>query len=345
MCNTPTNMIELPSSPSPWSTLAERVLGGHLLSRDEAVAVLRSPDEELLDVLAAAYRVRRRHFGNRMHLNLLVNARSGRCGEDCGYCSQSKVSTADIPKYDLIDDAQILDGARLAAERRARTYCIVTSGRGPRPYDLEALRRVVPEIKGRYPLAVCISPGLLGPEDAQELKRCGVDRVNHNLNTSRRFYPSICSTHSYQDRLDTLAAVRAAGLEICSGVLVGMGEEDEDVADVALELAAVGVEALPVNFLTPIEGTPLANARRLDPRYCLKVLAMFRLVHPRVELRIAGGREANLGCLQPLGLFAANSIFVGDYLTTKGQPPEADFQMIEALGFEPVVEGATPPKE
>ncbi|MBN2024996.1 MAG: biotin synthase BioB [Pirellulales bacterium] len=338
-------MHESLSRSCPWRLLADRALDGHPLSPDEALAVLRAPDEDLLDLLAAAYRVRRHFFGNRMHLNLLINAKSGRCGEDCGYCSQSKVSRADIPRYDLVDDEEILAGADLAAQRRARTYCIVTSGRNPTTREFDAVRRVVPKIKRRHTLAVCVSPGLLTREEAAQLKSWGVDRVNHNLNTSRRFYPSICSTHTYQDRLDTLAAVRAAGLEICSGVLVGMGEEDEDVVEVALQLGELAVEALPVNFLTPIEGTPLEEVRRLNPRYCLKVLALFRLANPRTELRIAGGREANLGCLQPLGLFAANSIFVGDYLTTQGQPPEADFHMIEALGFEPVVEGAKPPRE
>jgi biotin synthase len=165
-----------------------------------------------------------------------------------------------------------------------------------------------------------------------------VDRVNHNLNSSQRFYPQICTSHSYQDRLDTLAAVRQAGLEICSGGIVGMGEEDADVVELALRTGQLRAEAVPVNFFQPIPGTPLAGRGQLNPRYCLKVLALFRLANPRCELRIAAGREMHLGCLQPLGLYAANSIFVGDYLTTKGQPPEEDFRMIEALGFEAVVE-------
>jgi biotin synthase len=171
------------------------------------------------------------------------------------------------------------------------------------------------------------------------LKAAGVDRVNHNLNTSRRFYPNICTTHSYQDRLDTLRAVRLSGMEICSGGIVGMGEEDSDLVDLALELGALAAEAVPINFLQPIPGTPLADTWRLDPRYCLKVLCLFRLANPQCELRMAAGREMHLRDLQPLGLFAANSMFVGDYLTTKGQPPEADYRMIESLGFEIVVEG------
>ena len=179
---------------------------------------------------------------------------------------------------------------------------------------------------------------MLTYEQAAQLNSCGVDRINHNLNTSRRFYPNVCTTHSYQDRLDTLQAIRRAGMEICSGGIVGMGEEDSDVVALALELGELAAETVPVNFLLPIPGTPLAGTGRLNPRYCLKVLALFRLANPRCELRIAAGREEHLGCLQPLGLYPANGIFVGDYLTTKGQPPEDDYRMIEAMGFEVVTE-------
>ena len=309
---------------------------------EEGLAILRSPDAELLDLLAAAYRVRHHWFGNRVHLNFLINARSGRCGEDCGYCSQSRVSHADIPRYDLLDPEQIFDGARLAKERSAGTYCIVTSGVRPRAGDLEVIGRLVPRIKAEFGLRICVSPGLLNEDQAARLKACSVDRINHNLNTSERFYARICTTHRYQDRLDTLERVRAAGMEICCGGIVGMGEEDSDVVELALRLSALRAEAVPVNFLIPIPGTPITDlsaSTRLNPRYCLKVLALFRLANPSSELRIAGGRELHLGSLQPLGLYAANSIFVGDYLTTKGQPPGEDYRMIEQMGFEAVPEG------
>jgi biotin synthase len=322
-----------------WHALADGVLEGYRLTHDEGLAILRSGDEELLEVLSAAYRVRYRWFGNRVHLNLLVNAKSGICGEDCAYCSQSKVSRAEIPKYGLLDGQQILDGARTAARRRAGTYCIVISGRTPGAEELDALSEIVPQIKAAHRLKLCVSAGLLTPQQAARLNACGVDRINHNLNTSRRFYPKICTTHTYQQRLDTLRVIRHAGLEICCGGIVGMGEEDADVVELALRLGELAVEAVPVNFLQPIPGTPLEGVARLNPRYCLKVLALFRLANPSGELRIAAGREMHLGSLQPLGLYPANSIFVGDYLTTKGQPPEADYRMIEALGFEPVIEG------
>jgi biotin synthase len=317
-----------------WDQLAERVLAGRALSADEALAVLDAPDDELLDLLAAVYRVRRRWFGNQVQLYFLMNAKSGLCPEDCSYCSQSKVSEADIPKYNLLSRDKLLDGARLAAERSARTYCIVISARGPNEREMQAVASIVPEIKQRYPLKICACLGLLTPDQARELKACGVDRVNHNLNTSESFYGDICTTHTFADRLATLHAVREAGMEMCSGGIIGMGERREDVVDMAMALRDLGVQSIPVNFLNPIDGTPLAGRTDLDPRYCLKVLAMFRLVNPDREIRIAGGRELHLGSLQALGLYAANSIFVGDYLTTKGQTPEADYQMIRELGFE-----------
>ena len=324
-----------------WHDLAELILQGHKLTSEEGIAILHSPDEQLLDLLAATYRVRRQWWGNQVRLNFLINAKSGACAEDCGYCSQSRVSKAEISRYALLPPDQILDGAREAFQRKAKTYCIVTSGRGPGKRELDLVSELVPQIKQAYNLEICVSAGLLKQEQAQRLKRCGVDRVNHNLNTSRRFYPQICTTHSFQDRLDTLWAVRNAGMEICSGGIVGMGEEDADVVDLALELANLGVEALPVNFFTPIAGTPLsaAHPQKLSPRYCLKVLALFRLTNPRCDLRAAAGRELHLGWLQPLALYAVNSIFVGDYLTTQGQPPSEDYRMIRELGFEVVEEG------
>ncbi len=329
-----------------WSRLATQVLAGHAVTAEESLSILRSPDDELLDLLAAAYRIRRRWFGNTVQLYFLMNAKSGLCPEDCHYCSQSKVSDADIPRYNLLSRDRLLDGASVAAERGSKTYCIVISARGPTEREIQAVEKIVPEIKQKYDLEVCACLGLLSPEQAQRLAACGVNKVNHNLNTSPEFYEQICTTHTYQDRIATLSAVRQAGLELCSGGIIGMGERDEDVVRMAFELRELEVESIPLNFLIDIEGTPLANSSRLTPRYCLKALAMFRFVNPSSELRIAGGRELHLGSLQPLGLYAANSIFVGDYLTTQGQAPEADYRMIEEMGFvvtrhEPVPAGHT----
>lgn len=331
------------SSACRWHGLADAVLSGHQLTREEGLAILACPDVELLDLLAATYRVRRHYFGHKVHLYFLKNAKSGLCPEDCGYCSQSIVSEAPIPRYALLSEAKLLEGAAQAVQAKARTYCIVTSGRSPSHREVAQIAQAVRKIKETYGLHICCCLGLLTAEQAAQLKAAGVDRINHNLNTSKAFYHQICSTHTYEDRLETLRVCRDAGLELCSGLIVGMGETDADLVDVAFELRELGVHSTPVNFLHAIDGTPLQKTHVLTPRKCLKALCLFRMTNPSAELRISGGREVHLRSLQAMGLYAANSMFVSDYLTTKGQPAEADFQMVADLGFELVVDDHLPP--
>ncbi|MGA0040502.1 MAG: biotin synthase BioB, partial [Pirellulales bacterium] len=325
---------DAPISVGRWHTLASRVLDGHQVDRAEARAMLDSGDGELLELLAAAYRLRHRRFGNTVQLFFLMNAKSGLCPEDCSYCSQSKVSEAEIPRYNLLSAPKLLEAARMAAERNSKTFCIVISARGPTQREMDAVCEIVPKIKQEHDLNICACLGLLTPEQAKRLAEAGVDKVNHNLNTSSRYYAEICSTHTYADRVATLAACREAGLSLCSGGIIGMGEERDDVVSMAMELRDLKVESIPLNFLNAIDGTPLEHTSSLTPRDCLRALAMMRFVNPNSEIRIAGGRELHLRSLQPLGLYPANSIFVGDYLTTKGQLPEADEAMIRDLGFE-----------
>jgi biotin synthase len=219
-----------------WQTLADNVLRGHALTRGEARAVLNCDDSELLDLLHAAFRVRERHFGRQVQLYYLRNAKSGLCPEDCGYCSQSAVSDAPIPKYRWQDEETLLAGARQAREAQARTYCIVASGRGPNDREVEHVARAVRRIKDELGMHVCACLGLLEPHQARMLADAGVDRINHNLNTSRRYYEEICTTHTYQDRIDTLRVVSEAGMELCSGLIVGMGESEDDIVDVVMQL-------------------------------------------------------------------------------------------------------------
>lgn len=317
-----------------WHEMADSVLNGQTLSRDDAMRILRSDDDDLLTILDTAYRVRRQYFGKTVQLYYLKNAKSGLCPEDCTYCSQSKISEAPIEKYAMLNAERLLDGARKAAESKSRTYCIVASGRGPSDREVDHVASVVKQIKDQYGLHICCCLGLLKPEQAVKLKEAGVDRVNHNLNTSERFHDEICTTHTFKDRLETLDICRNAGLELCAGMIVGMGEVHDDVVDVAVKLAELNVESIPINFLNSIDGTPLQSVHELDARFCLKVLAMFRLTNPKAELRIAGGREVNLRSMQAMGLYPANSMFVSDYLTTPGQKAEEDFRMIADLGFE-----------
>jgi biotin synthase len=322
-----------PTAPGRWYALADRVLAGGAIDREEARAILSSPDEELLDLLAATYRVRHRVFGNTVQLFFLMNAKSGLCPEDCGYCSQSKVSEAEIPKYNLLSIPRLMEAAQLAAEQQSKTFCIVISARGPTEREIDFVCEVAPRIKEAYGLNICACLGLLSLDQARRLAAAGIDKVNHNLNTSQRYYGEVCSTHTYADRVATLSACREAGLSLCSGGIMGMGESMEDLVDMAFELKELQVESIPLNFLNAIDGTPLEGVTRLTPRDCLRGLALMRMVNPTAEIRIAGGREIHLGSLQALGLYPANSMFVGDYLTTKGQLPEADYRMITDLGF------------
>ena len=317
-----------------YRILSEKAIAGEALTREEARAVLETPDDRLLELLDAAYAVRHKFFGRKVRLQMLQNAKSGACQEDCGYCSQSAVSAADIKKYGLLKKSQMVEGARRASESKAIRYCIVISGRSPLDREISEISEAVREIKGSVPVQVCCSLGLLTEDDARRLKEAGVDRINHNLNASERFHPQMVTTHSYQDRLATINNARAAGMEICSGGIAGMGETDEDVIDLALSLREVRPDSIPMNFLHPAEGTPMRDQKNLTPQRCLKILCLFRFLHPRTELRVAGGREFNLRSLQALALYPADSLFVGGYLTTPGMPADEAWQMIEDLGFE-----------
>lgn len=316
-----------------WDTIADRVLAGGSITRDEALAVLRSPDEQLLQVLAAAYRLRYRAFQNRVHFYMLLNAQSGLCAEDCHYCSQSKVSSADIETYPMLPRERILHGAQRAAAAGASTFCLVTSGRGPNDKQVDQVCDITQEIKSKHGLHVCVCMGLLKDGQAERLKAAGVDRYNHNLNTSHNHTPNVVTTHTYEDRVTTVEKVKAAGLSPCSGAIFGMGETDEDRVDVAFALRDIGSESIPCNFLHAIPGTPFADIPKLGSAQCLKILAMMRFVNPDTEIRIAGGREVQLGSMQPLGLYVANSIFINGYLTTPGQGETKDHQMVREMGF------------
>ncbi|MBB3130698.1 biotin synthase [Paenibacillus rhizosphaerae] len=317
-----------------WQALADKALKGQRLTMEEGLAVLNAPNEELLGLMQAAFTVRKHYYGLKVKLNMILNAKSGLCPEDCGYCSQSIVSTAPIEKYSLLDKETVLAGAREALARKAGTYCIVASGRGPTPRELDQVVEAVQEIRETMPLKICACLGLLKDGQAEKLAEAGVHRYNHNLNTSQSNYSRITTTHTYDDRVDTVQKAKASGLSPCSGVIIGMGESDEDIVGMAYALRELDADSIPVNFLNAIPGTPLEQAGRTPALKALKVLALFRLVCPSKEIRVAGGRELNLRSLQPLALYAANSVFVGDYLTTEGQDVLADHAMIEDLGFE-----------
>ncbi|MEL3961472.1 biotin synthase BioB [Lysinibacillus endophyticus] len=318
-----------------YDALATQVLEGYELTDEEALAILNSPDEDLLPLLHAAYKIRRKFFDNKVKLNMIINTKSGLCPENCGYCSQSIVSKAPVEKYAMMKQEEIVAGAERAASLNVGTYCIVASGRGPVNKEIDIVVDSVKTIKEKHPeMTICACLGILKPDQAEKLKEAGVDRYNHNINTSANHHSNITTSHTYEDRVNTVELAKEAGISPCSGVIIGMRESKEDVISMAKSLRALDADSIPVNFLNAIDGTPLEGTRELNPRYCLKVLSLFRFVNPSKEIRVSGGREVNLGTLQPLSLYPANSIFLGDYLTTEGQPGEQDKKMLEDLGFE-----------
>jgi biotin synthase len=317
-----------------WMTLADQVLEGKEVTNEEALSILECPDDDVLLLMHAAFQIRKRYYGKKVKLNMIINTKSGLCPENCGYCSQSSISTAPIDTYRMVDKNTILEGAKRAYDLNVGTYCIVASGRGPSNKEIDHVVEAVKEIKDTYGLKVCACLGILKPEQAKRLKEVGVDRYNHNINTSASNHANITTSHTYDDRVGTVETVKEAGMSPCSGVIVGMRETRQDVVDMANSLKALDADSIPVNFLHAIDGTPLQGVKELNPLYCLKVLALFRFINPTKEIRVSGGREVNLGSLQPLALYAANSIFVGDYLTTAGQDETEDQKMLRDLGFE-----------
>lgn len=316
--------------------LATDVLAGKAVSIEQATALLETPDDQLLNLVQAAYQIRKHYFGNQVKLNFLVNAKSGLCPEDCSYCSQAKGATSDIPKYSLMSAEEMVAKAERAVENGASTCCLVISGRGPSKREVNAVSEATREIKERWPdLKVCACLGLLEKDEAKQLKDSGVDRYNHNLNTAEDHYQSICSTHTYADRQETVQNAINEGLSPCSGLIVGMQETTEQLLKTIYALRDIKADSIPINFLVPIEGTTLAeSAYPLTPQFCLKVLCVARFICPDVEIRCSAGREKHLRTLQPMSLYPANSWFVSDYLTTAGQAEELDHQMISDLGFE-----------
>ena len=322
-----------------FDQLATRVLEGGTASEADALAVLRASDADLVGLVAAAGRLRRAHFGNTVKVNYLVNLKSGLCPENCNYCSQALGSDAPILKYSWLSKDETLQQAGAGLRGGATRVCMVSSGRGPSNRDIEKVAEMTEALKEEYPdVEVCACLGLLADGQAERLRAAGVDAYNHTITTAASHHDAIVQTHTYDDRVDTIGKAKAAGLSPCSGLIAGLGESDEQLVEALFALKALGSESIPVNFLMPFDGTPFEDTWELTPTRCVKILAMARFVCPDKELRIAGGREMHLRSLQALALQVANSIFLGDYLTSEGQEAKADIEMIRDNGF--VVLGA-----
>ena len=319
-----------------FQELADISLRGEAISRQQARAVLAADEAQMSDLLAAALCVRETYFGRRVKLCVLLNAQSGICPEDCHYCSQSKISKALVDKYKLLPEDVMVQRAQEAANAGAKRFCMVIAARGPQQKDIDRLCAAVTRIKSdpaTQKLEICTSLGLMSLEQCEQLKAAGVDYANHNLNTSEAHYEKICTTHTYADRVQTINNVKEAGLQTCSGGIIGLGESDEDIVEMGFALRGMDIESIPMNTLLSLDGTPLEGRDDVEPNQALKVLCLMRLLNPDKEVRVAAGRE-RLGEKQKFALYAANSLFVDGYLTTPGDPHAEVKSWIEAAGFE-----------
>lgn len=312
-----------------------------LLSREEAIAILNTPDENLQKLVARAELLRRKYKGNHVSIHILTNARSGNCSQDCAYCAQSCRSNADIEKYRWVADEKLYEDNTFVKDHHLSRHCIGLSGMKFSDEEIEELAEKIRKMK-KDGTHLCCSIGFLTKHQALLLKEAGLDRINHNLNSSRSYYSKICSTHTFEQRVANIKMLQELGYEICSGGIIGMGESKEDVVDMLLELREIKPEALPINFLLPIPGTPLEHSDMsgLTTAYCMKVLCLARLLVPTADIRCAAGREVYFKGEEKMLLSVVDSIFASGYLTAGGQGIQDTIQTIVDAGFTYEIESA-----
>lgn len=316
--------------------IAERVLAGGEASAEDALYLLALEGPDVYHLLAWANEIRERFSGDRVELCSIINARSGNCSEDCAFCAQSAHYATGAPVYGLLDEESILAKARAMEAAGARRFDLVTAGFGftEDDPDFQRILDLYRRLRAETSLELCACLGVITPGAARALVEAGVTRYNHNLETARSFFPRICTTHTYEDRVATVRAAKEAGMEVCCGGIIGLGETPAQRVELALTLRELDVDSVPINILVPRPGTPLAGLPPLRPEEILKTFAMFRFVLPRKLIRYAAGREAALGALQPLGFLAGvNAMLVGGYLTTPGREVAEDVAMVTGLGL------------
>ncbi|HHL39893.1 MAG TPA: biotin synthase BioB [Deltaproteobacteria bacterium] len=315
----------------------EKALSGEGLSCDEGRRLAEMPERLFDDVLAAACRIRRRFKGDEVNLCSIVNAKSGLCAEDCSFCAQSVHHSAPVKTYPMVAPDEIVGAARRAARSGAREFSIVASGTAvEKERDVAVLKDAVARIRESTGLESCASLGTVSAGTLRVLKEAGLHSYHHNLETARSFFPEVCTTHAYDDDVETVRAAKELGLYVCSGGVFGLGESRAQRVELAVTLRDLDVDSVPVNFLNPRPGTPLEGARNLTPRECLRIIALYRFMLPAKDIIVCGGRQVNLRSLQPLIFTAgANGMMIGDYLTTAGSPPEEDLQMVRDMGLRP----------
>ena len=311
---------------------------GKRLTAKEANELINTPDSEIFDLLAAANKIKNHYKGNKVKLCAIVNAKSGQCSENCSFCAQSSHHKTQVETYPLMSSDEIFKTAKNSQDSmQATCFSIVTSGKSMQTKEeIATVGKALKDINDKTDLNRCVSMGTLSKTEIEELKKNGLKRLHHNLETAESFFPKMCTTHKYQERLDTLRAAKDAGLEVCSGGIFGIGETPEQRVELGLTLRDLEVESVPINILNPVTGTPAAeNYKPMTPLEVLKLIATYRFLMPKADIGIFGGREMALGQLQPLMFIAgANVTLIGNYLTTQGQAAEKDLQMIKDLGLE-----------
>lgn len=314
--------------------LTEKILQGGLISRNEAVALMNITDpENIIFLIAHANRLREKFKGPVIGTCSIINAKSGRCSEDCKFCAQAARHKTDIESYPLVDRETIIEKAQRAKEFGAKRFSIVTSGRGVKNRsELDSLCGAIKDITDEVKIKTCASLGVLDEKTAGLLKDAGLERYHHNLETAQSFFPEICTTHSYHERLETLRIAEEAGLGVCCGGVFGIGESPDQRLEFAFALRELDVDSVPMNFLNPIPGTPLENEPPISPMEIIKLIALYRFVLPQKDIRICGGRQKNLRNTQALMYLAgANAVMIGDYLTVPGSDPAEDIRLIKDL--------------
>lgn len=305
------------------------------IDSSDALELMSYNGHECLELFALANSVRSK-LGDRIDLCSIVNAKCGLCPEDCKFCAQSVHNDSGVTPHPFMDEEELMNMAIMMQEEGAARFCIVISGKRVDNEDFESILHSIRRIKKETSLSVCVSLGMLTKENALLLKKAGVTRIHHNLETSEGFFKNVCSTHSYEEKKKTIQVARSVGLEVCCGGIIGMGESVHDRIELAFTLRELDVDAVPINILNPIKGTPFDDLVPISPMDALKTIAVFRLILPEKNIRIAGGREKNLRDLQCLSLLAgANGLLLGNYLTTPGRLPREDIQMIKDLGLVP----------
>ena len=314
--------------------VGDKVLGGEKISMKDLLPLVGAKGPDILDLAAVANRVREEFNGNEIDLCSLLNVKSGRCSEDCVFCAQSAHYKTEAPVYPLMDMNRIVEEAREAQKKGTGRFCLITSGRELNDKEFETILKALDRIRKETTLDLDCSLGTLSEERAEALKKVGVTRYNHNVETSESHFPQICSTHSFGDRVQTIEVLKDRGFSICCGGIIGLGESPQQRLELAFSLRQLGIDCIPFNILNPRPGTPLEHSESVPPIEIIKTIALFRLILPKGTIKIAGGREANLRDLQSLALLAgANGLILGNYLTTLGRSAEDDLAMIRDLGF------------